>query len=287
MPGIRARPRRGAFGLRGRIVGAVVVTTVATLAVAAIALLGPLENSLRHAALTTLQRDVKGQIVGFKELDLDLLPVSSSTSRDARLKKETQVRDRGAAGRNLARQEARRQRHAARLPGCQRARFPSGRAPRRCERTGRRVRRRDGRVPHRQGQIQLRHDRRRRQCPCRAIPIKKGFVLVVRRPIDEIPSAVHAVRTAFLTAALAGLALTLILAIPLAGRIVARLRRPARGGTADGPGGAVCRGRGRPGARRGRRPGADVRAHAAAARSSRKRRAGRSWRPPRTSCAPR
>jgi signal transduction histidine kinase len=58
-----------------------------------------------------------------------------------------------------------------------------------------------------------------------ALPVKKGFVLVVRRPIDEIPSAVHAVRTAFLTAALAGLALTLILAIPLAGRIVARLRR--------------------------------------------------------------
>ena len=66
MPGVRARPRRGAFGLRGRIVGAVVVTTVATLAVAAIALLGPLENSLRHAALATLQRDVKGQVVGFR-----------------------------------------------------------------------------------------------------------------------------------------------------------------------------------------------------------------------------
>ena len=61
-----------------------------------------------------------------------------------------------------------------------------------------------------------------------ALPIKKGFVLVVRRPIDEIPSAVHAVRTAFLTAALAGLALTLILAIPLAGRIVAGLGACAR-----------------------------------------------------------
>ncbi|MGZ4288247.1 MAG: hypothetical protein ACXVW5_29130, partial [Solirubrobacteraceae bacterium] len=88
MPGIRARPRRGAFGLRGRIVGAVVVTTVATLAVAAIALLGPLENSLRHAALNTLQRDVKGQAVGFKALQLDLLPVSSSTSRDKKFRKE-------------------------------------------------------------------------------------------------------------------------------------------------------------------------------------------------------
>ena len=33
------------------------------------------------------------QVVGFKELDLNLLPVSASTSKDARLKKETQVRD--------------------------------------------------------------------------------------------------------------------------------------------------------------------------------------------------
>ena len=50
------------------------------------------------------------------------------------------------------------------------------------------------------------------------------YVLAVRRPIDEIPAAVRAVRTAFITAALAGLALTLILAIPLAATLVRRLR---------------------------------------------------------------
>ena len=42
---MRARPRRGALGLRGRIVGAVLVTTVATLGVAAVALFGPLQKS--------------------------------------------------------------------------------------------------------------------------------------------------------------------------------------------------------------------------------------------------
>ncbi len=61
-----------------------------------------------------------------------------------------------------------------------------------------------------------------------AIPFTKDglhYVLAVRRSIDEIPGAVHAVRTAFLTAALAGLALTLVLAIPLAATLVRRLRR--------------------------------------------------------------
>src|SRR5206468_3532177 len=57
---MRARPRLPAFGLRSRIVGAVLGTAVATLVVAAIALLGPLENSLRNAAMKTLQADLHG-----------------------------------------------------------------------------------------------------------------------------------------------------------------------------------------------------------------------------------
>ena len=52
MPALR---RRGALGLRGRIVGAVLVTTVATLGVAALALLGPLEQSLKNTEKTTLR----------------------------------------------------------------------------------------------------------------------------------------------------------------------------------------------------------------------------------------
>jgi signal transduction histidine kinase len=58
-----------------------------------------------------------------------------------------------------------------------------------------------------------------------AIPIGTNYVLAVRKPIDEVPAAVAVVRKAFITAALAGLALTLILAIPLAATIVRRLRR--------------------------------------------------------------
>jgi hypothetical protein len=55
---VLARPRFGALGLRGRIVGAVLVTAVATLVVAAVVLLGPLETPLRNAELTALKNEV-------------------------------------------------------------------------------------------------------------------------------------------------------------------------------------------------------------------------------------
>jgi len=55
---VRMRPSRRALGLRGRILGAVLFTAVATLAVAALTLLGPLEQSLRNAELNTLRGEV-------------------------------------------------------------------------------------------------------------------------------------------------------------------------------------------------------------------------------------
>ena len=51
--------RWGAFGLRGRIIGAVVVTTAVTLGVAGLVLLPKLEGSLQNASKTTLKNDVK------------------------------------------------------------------------------------------------------------------------------------------------------------------------------------------------------------------------------------
>ena len=50
-------------------------------------------------------------------------------------------------------------------------------------------------------------------------------MLAIRKPLNEVNAAVHAISTAFLYAALAGLALTLLLAIPLSGKLVSRLRR--------------------------------------------------------------
>ena len=67
---MRWRPRRAALGLRGRIVGVVLVTAVATLVVAAVALLGPLQHSLRDAELTTLKEQVtRSQTARFRNAD--------------------------------------------------------------------------------------------------------------------------------------------------------------------------------------------------------------------------
>ncbi len=51
---------QGALGLRGRIIGAVLIGSVATLIVAALALLGPLEHSLRNAERNTLRQEFAG-----------------------------------------------------------------------------------------------------------------------------------------------------------------------------------------------------------------------------------
>ncbi len=59
----------------------------------------------------------------------------------------------------------------------------------------------------------------------KAHPARQRWVLVVRKPLDTLSDAVATVRRAFVYAALAGLALTLILGIPLSATIVRRLRR--------------------------------------------------------------
>lgn len=60
--------RWNAFGLRGRIVGAVLITAVVTLLVAAVALLPRLEGSLRTASKNTLVKDI-----GHAKRELDSL----------------------------------------------------------------------------------------------------------------------------------------------------------------------------------------------------------------------
>ena len=108
--------------------------------------------------------------------------------------------------------------------------------------------------------------------------------MVVRRSISEIPSVVNEVTRAFLEAAAAGLALTLILGIGLSGRLVARLRRLRRAAVEleqEGPASVVPVDRARDEVGDLARALAAMQEHLRV----RNRHAGRSSRPPRMSCA--
>jgi signal transduction histidine kinase len=193
----------------------VFVTTVATLAVAAIALLGPLEHSLRNAEKATLNHDLgKATMSSFARLHLDALPTSEAQT--ALATQQTQVGDRiGATVVVLGN------------PG------PDGSQS-------------SPLIPLRPGattddsysDVALAFQTRHRvysfatidgrEYARAAIPFVSRdllYVLAVRKPIDEVSSAVSVVRNAFIDAALAGLALTLILGIPLSATLVRRLRR--------------------------------------------------------------
>jgi signal transduction histidine kinase len=217
----RARPRRVALGLRGRIVGAVLVTTVATLGVAALALLGPLEQSLRNAAKQTLVNDVKDVAASFKRLDLRYVSESAGDpdaakghqARVAVLSQEQSLARRIGATVTLLGFPEITGRYLPVLPQHGAETTPPD------SYADAAVVFRTNRPFYSFGTIDGTDNARA------AVPIKPGFVVVVRKPIDEIPAAVRAVRTAFLTAAFAGLLLTVILGIPLAARIVRRLRR--------------------------------------------------------------
>ena len=271
-----ARPRFGALGLRGRIVGAALVTAVATLAVAAVALLGPLESSLRSADQTTLKREVplrSSAYTAFARADPGLAlyyrlpqpppPPSASTKdqhltgkqapaaaqavrqgQDASALKTLYVRG-GAARDALFRLE----RSLGGKIGASEVALlgyfePSGRYPRPVavwpdEDLLKADLKDDAARAFRSGQpndtvgsingVQY----AREAIPSTTPPVmvdgvtvpRQRWVLVVRKSLDEVSSAVSAVRTAFFVAALVALALTMLLGIPLSARIVRRLRR--------------------------------------------------------------
>ncbi len=210
----RALPWSGALGLRGRIVGAVLVATVITLGVAAVTLLGPLEQSLKNAAMKTLKADLgKHAAAPFSQIDL----TPGRIDRDA-LAEQLKLLDvhagatatvygfRGPTGPGVGLVTVPDQPAGIRGDplddvatafGAHRPRYTFGSI--------------NG------------TDYARAVFPFSQSGL--SYVLAVRRPIDEIPGAVNAVRTAFLTAAAVALGLTLLLGIPLSATIVRRLRQ--------------------------------------------------------------
>jgi signal transduction histidine kinase len=222
---MRARPRRGALGLRGRIVGALLVTAVATLAVAAAGLLGPLQHELRNSAKQTLQKELRGATSGFSDIDLAAAP--NFALPDGAQKNEAKQ----ARALVVAQQRQLSDQIGARVillgyhdlsghgyPVVSTLETDTNTDPYDDVATAFLT----GKQLYSFGSINGTEYVRA------ALPFTRAgitYVLAVRKPIDTIRGAVNVVAKAFLTAALAALALTLLFGIPLSATLVRRLRR--------------------------------------------------------------
>jgi signal transduction histidine kinase len=246
---MRWRPRRAGFGLRGRIVGVVLVTAVATLVVAAVALLGPLQHSLRNAELATLKEQVTGsQTARFRNADpaKTIYPaIGSQAGGVGKARKPDAAIVKAVKAKRL--QLYNDERDLASSIGASdvailgNANAAGGAAPVATPLDPDLA----GIDPYDDAAAAFRSNKSKYtlgtiggvQYARAAIPFStQGFtakgatypqrwMLVVRKPLDEVSNAVAAIRKAFLYAALAALFLTLVLGIPLSGRLIRRLRR--------------------------------------------------------------
>jgi signal transduction histidine kinase len=231
----------------------VLFTTVATLGVAAVTLLGPLENSLKNAAKQTLKGEVvsnRGAVGRFRLLDPGVaayaaIPGKSPaavTLRRQGLAMGTQLSKLlDGLGSKIGAAEVSLMGYPNALgqPQLPPVRTSTGDADLASADNYNDVTtalRNPRSVVYSFGTIGG-TDYVRAAIPFQAAGAR--WALAIRKPIDEIPAAVNAVAKAFLVAALAGLGLTLILGIPLAATLVRRLRRlrmAAVSLTSEGPG---------------------------------------------------
>ena len=246
-----ARLRWSAFGLRGRIVGAVLISTLVTLGVAAVVLLPRLEASLRNATYNSLRADVEqvlkeGEVRAIGQVDYRLLPDLQIPALRKTVEYQQALRDQRVLDNQLnALAEDLGASEVALIGYIDASGHGQVVAPHYLT---------DLRNPH---QVDSLSDVRDaylaggkpylsffKQQLVRAAILLRGddAVLVVRRPINDIPDSVSAVRRSFEIAALAGLLLTALLAIPLAATLVRRLqtlREAALHVASEGTGGEV------------------------------------------------
>jgi signal transduction histidine kinase len=198
------------LGLRSRVVAALVATAAATLGVAALALLSPLEHKLRNEDVKFLTQNALAAIPTVRDLDpADVRKNSPELKRVIRsLERRTSARvvvyDR--SGQVLVDTDP-----DSVTTG------PEG-GPlddvRKALATGKRTR--DIREVGTGGEARV------------SLPVDIGgkrYVIALRRSLEQTHSAVTVVKRAFLTAAVFGLALALVLGIALATTLLRRLRR--------------------------------------------------------------
>ncbi len=196
--------RRWALGLRGRIVGALVLTSVATLAVAALGLLSPLERRLRARELSALSGTVLTARPSFASL-----PPSEVAAGSPELARTVRALARRSGGRVVFLDRDLHPLFATDpdatdiYEDVERAyledRTVGGTDPGGGTETAR-----------------------------VAVPLRIGgrlYAIAARKPIAEVKAASHVVARAFGAAALVGLAFALVAGFGLATTLVRRLRR--------------------------------------------------------------
>jgi signal transduction histidine kinase len=266
-----AQRARGAIGLRGRIVAVVLTTTVATLAIAAVLVLGPLEKSLRRADEQALKKSIPHDVAKrFARLPLGDLNTSGSRAPHQLARAQQQLQDEtGGAFVAVLGDAGLHGSHAQVLvPGAGISGDPytdvasvlSSNEP------NFKVVSIDGTqyasavIPFTVRELIVQPPApAKSQAPPQVAgragapgghsPRPSGdwssthaYAIVLRKSVSEIPAVVHVVTRAFLVAAAAGLVLSLILGVGLSGRLVARLRRLRRVAIAveqDGPASVV------------------------------------------------
>ncbi|MDE3133955.1 MAG: HAMP domain-containing histidine kinase [Acidobacteriota bacterium] len=229
-----ARLRWSAFGLRGRIVGAVLATTAISLGVAALVLLPRLETSLKNAAKKTLTNEIlaaKPDLTNIANIQYWLIPevqTADHKSEAYRLAHLAQMELRaaitklgeafGAVGgvTLMGDMDSNGAGHpVSPVPGVAAALGPTKDVARAFL---------TGKPQHGFGTLAG------KPLVTAAIPLTQfkassDAVLAVRKSIDEISGAVASVRQAFEIAAGVAILVTVLLAIPLAGTLVSRLQR--------------------------------------------------------------
>ena len=191
------------FGLRPRLVLALVATSALTLAVAAAALLSPLEQRLRDSELESLSQAADGAQSSLAALPASDLAAGSATARRAataiarRADGEVVLVD--ASGQVLAPEDPDADDVAA---------------ARQALRTRKSSRRVIGDGAGAEARV------------TRPLSVRgRALAISVSRPLDTVRSATAVVKRAMITAALLGLGVALLIGIALASELVRRLRR--------------------------------------------------------------
>lgn len=243
--------RRRSFGLRPRLLAALVFTAAVTLGVAALALLPPLQQRLTDQAATDLETATDADARFFEQ---------RITTTFKRMPKDITTRDDWIAALNAPiydRADTLRDRTGARVivatsvPNEQPivdTDFPASTVPERpiereivralTDGLGRSVRVGDDVIVTQLLSV----------APVNKFQPETDFVLATTKPLSDVIATVHQVRNAFLAAAGAGLLVAVILAVLLAttlGRRLARLRAAAALVTREGPDAPVPRDEGR------------------------------------------